>query len=117
MTLGQIIGKVEHSFKTTNVNDEETTIRMTFDFASASDTDIRNWLVSNRVIAMQRPLRALSASEIKALEGTTIDVTTCGQKMRSKDEQFKLGLKALRAAGMNDEADALEAAYNEKKQN
>lgn len=115
--LGKAIGIVEHSFKTTNVDGDEITIRLKFDFTNASDEDVRSWLVSNRVIAMQRPLRALNASEIRALDGTTIDVNTCGQKIRSKHETFKLGIKALRAAGMNAEADELERKYNESKSN
>jgi hypothetical protein len=117
MTLGQALGTIWHSFETTNVNGEKVQIKIGFDCTSATDDQVRGWVVSNRVIASQRPFRLLSADEIKALDGSVIDATSCGQKIRSKHEQFMIGLKALRAAGMNDEADALEAAYNEKKQN
>jgi hypothetical protein len=115
--LGKAIGIVEHSFSTTIVDGDEVTIKIGIDYSNASDNDIRGWLTSNRVIALQRPLRPLSASEIKALNGTVIDATTCGQKIRSKQETFKLGIKALRAAGMNAEADELERKYNESKSN
>jgi hypothetical protein len=114
MTLGQLIGKVVHSFKTTNDHEEAATISVTFDFSTCTDTDIRNWLVSNRAIIMQRPLRTLTLAELKAMNGTTVDASQCGKKVKSKHEQVLAGIAALRAAGMNSEADEILAKYNEK---
>lgn len=112
-TIGQMIGKVVHSFKVTNDQNESTTIRVWFDFSNCKDSDLKTWALSNRVIAMQRPLRALSIKEIEALQDTTIDANTCGHKVKSKHDQVMAGIAALRAAGMNDEADDILAKYEE----
>ena len=114
MTIGQTIGLVKHTFKTTNDHDESATIAITFDFSSCSDVDLKNWLVSNRAIIMQRPLRALTLAEMKALDGTTVDASTCGKKVKSKHEQFLAGVAALKACGMEAEANKLLAEYNAK---
>ena len=113
MTIGTLIGKVVHSFKTTNEHEESATISVTFDFSTCSDTDIKNWLVSNRAIIMQRPLRTLTLAELKAVNGTTVDASACGKKVKSKADQFKAGVSALRACGMDKEADELERKYLE----
>jgi endogenous inhibitor of DNA gyrase (YacG/DUF329 family) len=114
MTLGQLIGLVKHTFKTTNDNKESATITVSFDFGNCSDVDLKNWLCSNRAIIMQRPLRDLTLAEMKALDNTTVDASTCGKKVKSKHEQVLAGIAALRAAGMNDEANEILAKYNEK---
>ena len=114
MTLGQLIGLVKHTFKTTNDNKESATITVSFDFGNCSDVDLKNWLCSNRAIIMQRPLRDLTLAEMKALDNTTVDASTCGKKVKSKHEQVLAGIAALRAAGMNSEADEILAKYNEK---
>src|SRR3989304_2264698 len=110
-TIGQTIGKVEHTFKTTNDAEESATIRVVFDFSNVKDADLRAWLVSNRAIIMQRPLRALSIKEIKAIDGQVVDASTCGHKVKSKHDQIMAGISALRSAGMNDEADDILAKY------
>jgi len=109
--IGQMIGKVEHTFKVTNDHDESTTIRIKLDFANCKDDDLKSWAVSNRVIAMQRPLRALSIAEIKALDGTEVDASTCGRKVKSRHDTIMAGVAALRAAGMAKEADDILAKY------
>lgn len=114
MTLGQLIGKVVHSFKTTNDHEEAATISVIFDFSTCSDTDIKNWIVSNRAIIMQRPLRTLTLAELKAMNGTTVDASQCGKKVKSKHDQFMTGVAGLKAAGMTAEADELLAKYNAK---
>ena len=114
MTIGTLIGKVVHSFKTTNEHEESATISVTFDFSTCSDIDIKNWLVSNRAIIMQRPLRTLTLAELKAVNGTTVDASTCGKKIKSKHDQFISGITALRACGMEVEANKLMTEYNEK---
>jgi hypothetical protein len=114
MTIGTLIGKVVHSFKTTNEHEESATISVTFDFSTCTDTDIKNWLVSNRAIIMQRPLRTLTLAELKAVNGTTIDASACGKKVKSKHDQFLAGIAALKACDMEAEANKLMAEYNAK---
>ena len=114
-TIGQMIGKVEHTFKTTNDHEESCTITVKFDFANCKDSDVKAWLVSNRAIIMQRPLRALSVNEIKALNGQVVDASQCGKKVKSKHEQVLAGIAALRASGVKEimaQADQIEAEYN-----
>ena len=114
-TIGQTIGKVEHTFKTTNDHEESCTITVKFDFANCKDSDVKAWLVSNRAIIMQRPLRALSVNEIKALNGQVVDASQCGKKVKSKHEQVLAGIAALRASGVKEiiaQADQIEAEYN-----
>lgn len=116
MTIGQSIGLVKHTFKTTNDNKESATIGITFDFSSCSDVDIKNWLCSNRAIIMQRPLRDLTLAEMKALDGSTVDASACGKKVKSKHEQFLAGIAALKACGMEVEANKLMAEYDAKQE-
>jgi endogenous inhibitor of DNA gyrase (YacG/DUF329 family) len=114
MTIGQSIGLVKHTFKTTNDSKESATITISFDFSTCSDVDLRNWLCSNRAIIMQRPLRDLSLNEIKALDGTTVDASQCGKKVKSVHDQFMTGIAGLRGAGMGELADKLLNEYRVK---
>ena len=115
-TLGELIGKVKHTFKTTNDNKEVATITVEFDFANCKDDAIKGMLVSNRAIIMQRPLRTLTPAEIKALDGTIVDAATCGKKVKTKREQFMIGIAALKAAGLKDKADELLAEWEANNQ-
>ena len=112
--IGKTIGIVDHTFKTKLDNGDVVTLAIKFDFASASDEEITSWLVSNRVIAFQRPIRSLTAIEAKKLTGSKVDASGCGKKIASEDETFKAGIKALRAMGQDDIADKLEAERAEK---
>jgi hypothetical protein len=94
--LGRAIGKVSHSFNITNSNDEKVSLTVAVDFSTASDQDIKSWLVSNRIIAGQRPWRALSKVELEALNGKTFIAQNIGQKVKSREEQ----IQALQAAGL-----------------
>jgi hypothetical protein len=107
--IGSMIGVIDHTFKTKLDNGDVVTLAIKFDFASASDDEIKSWLVSNRVIAFQRPIRTLTAAEAKKLTGSTVDASGCGKKIASEEETFKAGIKALRAMNQNDIADKLEA--------
>lgn len=113
-TLGKSIGLVFHTFKTTLDNGDSATVKIGFDFTSASDLEIQSWLVSNRVIAFQRPARMLTASELKALDGSTIVATSAGQKIQSKHAKITSAIATLRALGETAAADELEQKYNEK---
>ena len=88
MTLGQTIGIVKHACSITNNNDEKASITIRIDFSSASDSDIKSWLVGNRIIAFQRPTRLLSLSEINNLDGSTIQATEAGVKVKSRAEKI-----------------------------
>jgi len=86
-TLGQTIGVVEHTFSVKNDHDEKVTLRVKIDFSNVSDNDIRDWVVSNRIIALQRPMRSLSADEIKAINSRTFAAGDCGKKIESIEKQ------------------------------
>lgn len=113
-TIGQLVGVVKHSFSITNVQDEKTTLNVKIDFSACSDNDMRNWLVSNRIIAGQRPWRSLSLDELKALDGTTFNANNIGQKVRSREEQKRELVNTFTNAGVKPaQAELLaEAALN-----
>ena len=114
ITIGQQIGVVGHSFGITNAQGEKTTVSVKIDFSTCSDNDLKNWLVSNRIIAGQRPWRSLSLDELKALNGTTFNANSIGQKVRSRDEQKNDLITTFVNAGVKlEQATALaEAALN-----
>jgi hypothetical protein len=86
--LGEMIGQVVDNFSITNARGETTSMRITWDFSTASDNDIRSWLAGNRRIAFQRPSRALSIAELNELDGSTILATSAGKKVKSRDERI-----------------------------
>lgn len=111
-TLGRTIGKVDHVFSVKNDNEETVQLSVKIDFSTAKDSDIKGWLVGNRVIALQRPMRALSAKEIKALHGRTFKAEACGQKIKSREGQIaeltKVGIPRGLAEFMIDNPDQLD---------
>lgn len=115
-TLGTLIGKVTHSFSTKLDSGETVQLRLWFDFSTCQDSDIKNWLVSNRVIAFQRPARAMKAKDLKALDNTEVLASEVGKKVQSPEDKFKAGIAALRSVGLNEQADQLEAEWNAKHQ-
>ena len=119
LTLGQKIGKVAHSLKITNSAKEAVTISLTFDFSGSTDSEIKSWLAGSRAIAFQRPTRALSADEIRKMDGTTIYASHAGQKVRSREEKIgelvSAGLPRGLAEMAVDNPAALEAAVASKK--
>jgi hypothetical protein len=110
-TLGQLIGKVAHSFSITNDNKESVQLTIELDFASASDSQIRSWLASNRTIAGQRVWRAMNIGELRKLNGAVFEATSIGRKVQTDEEKFRTGIAALRAIGMNAQADELEKEW------
>ena len=90
MTLGQTIGKVRHSFTITNDAKEKVQLALILDFSTCTDADIKDWLCSNRIIAFQRPSRALSAEELKGLDGQTIMAIDAGKKVKSRAERIAI---------------------------
>lgn len=87
-TLGQIIGKVRHTFSITNDAGDKVQLAIWIDYSTATNTDVIGWVVSNRVIAGQRPWRALSKGELEALDNTTIMATEIGRKVKSRAEKI-----------------------------
>ena len=88
-TIGKLIGKVKHTLSITNSRDEKVQIGLTFDFSTATDAEVKSWALSNRVIAFQRPARDLSASELNALDKTTVIASDAGKKVVSREEKIK----------------------------
>jgi len=87
--LGQFIGKVQHTFSTKNHAGDKVQTVVTFDFSTASDNDIKQWLVSDRTIAIQRPMRTLSADEITAnYNGQVVLASDVGKKIKSRAERI-----------------------------
>ena len=86
--LGILIGTIIDSFSITNNRGASTTIRVEWDFTTASDTEIKSWLAGNRRIAFQRPSRALSLDELNELDGTTIAASNAGKKTLSRSERI-----------------------------
>ena len=84
--LGSQIGVVGHSFSITNDNGDKVQLSIKIDFSNSSDQDLKTWLVSNRIIAGQRPWRSLSKDELIKLNGTTFQAETIGQKVKSLKE-------------------------------
>ena len=85
-TIGQEIGVVGHSFSITNDQNEKVQLSVNIDFSTSSDNDVKTWLVSNRIIAGQRPWRALSKDKLIKLNGTTFMAESIGQKVKSLRE-------------------------------
>jgi hypothetical protein len=87
-TIGMAIGKIIDTFSITNNRGASTTLRINWDFSTASDSDIKSWLAGNRRIAFQRPSRALSVDELNELDGTTIAASNAGKKTMSRSERI-----------------------------
>lgn len=96
MTIGQTIGKVVDNFAITNDAGESVQLKLTFDFSSATDADIKSWLCGNRRIALQRPSRAMSKSELEALSGQVVSATDAGKRVKTRAEK----VAALTAIGL-----------------
>ena len=94
MTLGQSIGTIDHAFSITNDHDEKVTVSVKIDFRTASDQDIKGWLVSNRVIAGQRPWRALGKVELESMKGTVFVAQDIGRKIKSREERIQAHVNA-----------------------
>lgn len=101
MGLGSQIGKVIDNFTITNDAGDKVQLRLTFDFSTSSDNDIRSWLCGNRRIALQRPSRSLSRTELEELNNQTLMAIDAGKKVKSLEErkqEARATLAALKAA-------------------
>lgn len=87
-TLGQMIGRKVHTFSTTNHAKDKVQTKVTFDFSTCSDQDICTWLLKDRTIAMQKPMRNLSKDEMEAMDGVVVLAQDCGKKVKSRSEKI-----------------------------
>lgn len=102
-TLGQTIGTIKHTCSISQYKGGPSTqITVGIDFSTSTDADIKSWLVSNRIIAGQRPWRGLSEDELKDLNGTTFIAQNIGQKVKSRADQIAEFKNAFTSAGIDD---------------
>lgn len=99
--IGNMLGIVSHTFSITNEAGDKVKLDCKFDFRSVTLESVRSWLVANRVIAGQRPWRALSKEELIELNGKTFNVNSIGQKIRSRQEQKNDLVNTFTNAGMS----------------
>ena len=97
--IGKLLGTITHTCKVTNNKGESVQVRVKIDFTSATDDDIKAWVTGSRVIAGQRPWRALSAEELYGLNDQTFIAQNIGQKVKSRAEK----LQVYTNAGMSEE--------------
>jgi len=97
-TLGKAIGIVKHTFSVKNDAGDKVQLNIEVDFTTSTDSDVKAWLVSNRIIAGQRPLRTLSKEELKNLDYTTFIAQDIGRKVKSREEQ----IQTLVSAGLSE---------------
>ena len=108
-TIGLMVGIVKHTFSITNDKNDKVQCTVGIDFRSSTDTDIKTWLTSNRVIGGQRPWRALTKEELlKNVDGKTFIAQNIGQKIKSREEQHASIKATFMNAGVPEaKADAL----------
>lgn len=72
-------------------------LNVTLDFGNVDQAQILQWAADNRVIALQRVLRATDDSYIESLGGKlSVHATACGSKLETPTER----IAKLIAAGM-----------------
>ena len=86
--IGQLLGVIGHTFSIKNDHGDKVQVSVKVDCRTASDTDCKAWIVSNRIIAGQRPWRALDKGELEALNGQTFIAQDIGRKVRSRAERI-----------------------------
>ena len=89
VTLGQTIGVVKHNLDITLDNGTKANAQVHIDFTNVTDTDIKSWLSSNRVISGQRAWRKMSLDEFtNDVDGQTFQAGTIGQKVKTRAEKL-----------------------------
>ena len=88
--LGKLIGTIDHVFsmRLDKSSTDKFNLSVKFDFSTSTDQEIRVWLASNRTIALQKPLRAMTPSKITAINKTTIMANTAGNSIVDPMEQL-----------------------------
>lgn len=87
-SLGQSIGKVVDNFTITNDAGDKVQLKLTFDFSTSTNVDIKSWLCGNRRIALQRPARAMSRNELTSMNNTVIMAVDAGKKVKTRQEKI-----------------------------
>ena len=100
-SIGKYIGKVVDNFTITNDDDDKVQLRITFDFSTASDVDVKSWLCGNRRIALQRPARAMDRAELESMNNTVIMAIDAGKKVKTKAERIKEAKATIEALKAN----------------
>ena len=100
-SLGQLIGKAVDNFAITNDEGDKVQLKLTFDYSTATNIDIKSWLNGNRRIALQRPARAMDKNELKALDNTTVIAIDAGKKVKTKAERIKEAQATIAALKAN----------------
>ena len=101
--LGRLIGTLVDNFNVKNDYKDTVQLKVSYDFSTATDEDIKSWLCGNRRIAMQRPMRKLSANEIENLYGVTILAQDAGKKVKSKEDKIQEFVNAFVGQGIDPE--------------
>ena len=102
-TIGKTIGTIKHTCSIAQYKGGPSTqITVGIDFTTSTDADIKSWLVSNRVIAGQRPWRTLDESELIDLNGQTFIAQNIGQKVKSRSDQIQEFKNAFMSAGIDE---------------
>ena len=99
--LGELIGKVVDNFAITNDDGDKVQLKLTFDFSTSTDVDIKSWLCGNRRIALQRPARAMSREELESINNTVIMAIDAGKKVKTKAERIKEAQATIAALKAN----------------
>ena len=86
-SLGELIGLVSHVFSITNDAGDKVQLNINIDFTGASSQDIKGWLVSNRIIAGQRPWRKLGKGELESLGGRSFAAESIGRKIKERGKR------------------------------
>ena len=99
--IGSLIGKVVDNFSIKNDVGDKVQLKLTFDFTTATDIEIKSWLCGNRRIALQRPARAMDKGELESMNDTVIIAVDAGKKVKTKAERIKEAQATIAALKAN----------------
>jgi len=69
---------------------------VTVDFSNASDEQMAQWALGNRIIVGQKQWTKLTAEELrKYVDGKTFDATTIGQKVESPEKAARKAMESI----------------------
>ena len=70
--------------------------KVTVDFSNATDEQMAQWALGNRIIVGQKQWTKMTEAEIKKyVDGKTFDATTIGQKIESPEQAAKKAMEAI----------------------
>ena len=98
--LGTIIGVIESGpFGTTLASGDKITMSIKFDFSTTSDDDIKRMLLADRKIAVQRPIRMLTASAAQQCRNMMVLAHNAGAKIETPETMAKNALATMAKLG------------------